>query len=116
MDHICLLLPIVDGKSEAARRFQRELDTIRKADYAKSEDRIGITKELWFIASLPSGDHYIAYMESEAFDKALSAFAASRDSFDLWFKERLADVTGLDLNNPPSNMTLPELVSSYQAS
>jgi hypothetical protein len=55
-------------------------------------------------------------MESEDFPRALMSFAASRDEFDLWFKSCLADVTGLDLNNPPPNMTLPELLSLYKAS
>ena len=115
MDHICLALPILAGKSDAARQFQKELDTARKAEYAKSEERIGITKELWYVASLPSGDHYVAYMESEDFNKALGLFVASKDDFDLWFKQCLADVTGVDLNNPPAGMALPELMSFYQA-
>jgi hypothetical protein len=84
--HICLVVPILVGKGDAARKFQNELDTTRKAEYARSEARIGITKELWYIASLAAGDHYVAYMESEAFNKALEAFVASKDEFDLWFK------------------------------
>jgi hypothetical protein len=37
-----------------------------------------------------------------------------QDDFDLWFKRRLADSTGIDLNTPPE-MSLPELLSSYSA-
>ncbi len=37
MDQICLVLPILPGKTEDARAFQRELETERKADYARSE-------------------------------------------------------------------------------
>lgn len=42
-------------------------------------------------------------------------FVESREEFDMWFKKRLLEVTGLDLNNPPE-LTLPEVVSSYEAS
>ena len=28
----------------------------------------------------------------------------------MWFKERLDESTGLDLNHPPAGMTLPELL------
>jgi hypothetical protein len=56
----------------------------------------------------------VAYMESGDFGHALELFSSSRDSFDLWFKEQLASVTGLDLNDPPE-MQLPELVSHYEA-
>ena len=115
MDRVCIVLPLLPGKTEEARAFQRELDTERKADYARSERAIGITKEHWFIAALPAGDHLVAYMESEDFAASLGQFAASKDEFDLWFKRRLDEVTGVDLNNPPPDMQLPELVSSYEA-
>jgi len=54
-------------------------------------------------------------MESGDFTSALGQFAASQDEFDLWFKRRLDDVTGVDLNTPPPDLQLPELVSSYEA-
>ena len=53
-------------------------------------------------------------MESPDFPKALSMFSQSHDQFDQWFKQRLADATGLDLNTPPA-APLPELLSSYPA-
>jgi hypothetical protein len=115
MDHICLALPIVDGKTSDARTFLRQLDTTRRAEFDRSEQQIGITKELWYLAKLASGDHLIAYMESADFSRALSSFVASRDSFDLWFKEQMLAVTGVDLNNPPADMAPAELLSHYQA-
>lgn len=115
MDRVCVVLPILPGKTEAARAFQRELDTERKADYARSERRIGITKEHWFLASVPSGDQLVAYMESADFARSIGEFGASQDGFDLWFKRRMAEVTGVDLGNLPPDMELPELVSSYEA-
>ncbi len=113
MDQICLVLPILPGKTSAAREFQRELDGPRKSDYDASERRIGISKEVWYIAATPSGDQFVAYMESENFNDALSMFVQSREEFDLWFKQQLAQATGVDLNDPPE-MSLPELVSSYE--
>ena len=115
MDQICLAVPILPGKVDVARAFMTELEHQRKADYDRSERRIGITKEVWYLAVLPSGEHFVAYMESENFAQALQMFSQSQDAFDLWFKERLAGATGLDLNNPPPDMSLPELLSSYQA-
>jgi uncharacterized protein DUF6176 len=114
MDQVCLALPIHPGKSDDARAFMHELETSRKTEYDASERRIGITKEVWFLAPLPSGDHLVAYLESEDFMKALEMFVSSKDDFDVWFKRRLADSTGLDLNQPPPG-PLPELMSSYTA-
>jgi hypothetical protein len=114
MDRVCLVVPILPGKTAAARDFWREVETERKAEYGRSERRIGITKEVWHLAQLPGGDHFVAYMESPDFNNALRLFSQSQDDFDVWFKRRLAEATGVDLNNPPE-MQLPELLSSYQA-
>ena len=56
MDQVCLVVPIKQGKSDAARAFMHELETERKGDYAVSERRIGIDKEAWYVASTPTGD------------------------------------------------------------
>ena len=114
MEQICLVLPVQQGRSDDAREFMRELEAARKPDYARSEERIGITKEVWFLAAAPGGDALVGYMETGDFAKALGLFSQSQDEFDMWFKRRMADCTGVDLNNPPA-MTLPELLSSYSA-
>ena len=114
MDQICLVVPVLPGRTADAKDFMRELEGGRKAGYQQSERRIGITKEVWYLASTPAGDQLVAYMESPDFPKALAMFSQSHDEFDLWFKHRLADATGLDLNTPPSG-PLPTLLSSYPA-
>lgn len=115
MEQICLALPILPGRTQDAYAFMDELENQRKAEYATSEQRIGITKEAWFLATVPSGDQLVAYMETQDFGRALQLFSSSQDEFDLWFKERLANATGVDLNNPPPDMKLPEILSSYVA-
>ena len=102
------------GKTDDARDFMRELEGERKADYDRSERRIGITKEVWYLARTPGGDQFVAYMESGDFGRALALSSQSQDEFDLWFKRRLAGSTGLDLNTPPPE-PLPELLSNYSA-
>jgi len=114
MDQICLVVPVLPGRTADARDFMRELEADRKADYHDSEQRIGIVKEAWYLARTPAGDQLVAYMESPDFPTALSMFSLSREEFDQWFKQRLADATGLDLNTPPPG-PLPELLSSYSA-
>jgi len=114
MDQICLVVPVQSGKSEDARQFMDELEQWRMAEDAASEERIGITKEVWFLAGTQGGESLVAYIETDDFGEALVRFSGSQDDFDLWFKRRLADSTGVDLNDPPE-MTLPELLSSYSA-
>lgn len=113
MDHVCLAFPILAGKTDETRAFMRDLDGPRKAEFDVSERRIGITKELWYLAKAPTGDLLIGYMESNDFGRAVGLFSASRDGFDVWFKQRLAAVTGVDLNNIPADFAPPELLSHY---
>ena len=114
MDQICLVVPVLPGRTADAKDFMRELEAHRKAENQTSEQRIGIVKEAWYLARTPAGDQLVAYMESPDFPRALSMFSRSRDDFDQWFKCRLADATGLDLNTAPDG-PLPELLSSYAA-
>ncbi|HEY2397424.1 MAG TPA: DUF6176 family protein [Solirubrobacteraceae bacterium] len=114
MDHICLTIPVLPGKRQAARSFMTSLEGDRRDSYAESEQRIGIEKELWFISQVGEQELLVAYMESGDFASAFAQFVASHEPFDLWFKEQLADATGLDLNDPPE-LQLPELVSHYEA-
>ncbi len=114
MDQICLVVPVLPGRAADARDFMQQLEDARKVGYQHSERRIGIVKEVWYLARTPAGDQLVAYMESPDFPTALSMFSQSHDEFDLWFKQRLADATGLDLNTPPPG-PLPELLSSYAA-
>jgi hypothetical protein len=113
MDHICLVFPVLAGKTDDAKAFMRELDGPRKVEFDQSERRIGIGKELWYLASLPTGDQLIGYMEASNFGQAVGQFSASQNGFDLWFKRRMADVTGVDLNNIPPGFAPPELLSHY---
>ena len=115
MDHVCNVLPILPGKSNDARAFLRELETTRKADYDRSERRLGISKEVWYLASSPTGDQLVVYIEGANFNNAMQQFVASKNDFDLWFKRRLLEVTGLDLNNPPPDMKWPEMLSRFEA-
>jgi len=114
MDEVCLVAPLLSDKTEAARAFMRELDGPRRDEYSASERRIGISKEVWFLAPTQAGELLIGYMESSDFESAFAAFVTSNDRFDLWFKQRFAEVTGIDLNHPPQ-MRLSEVLSSYDS-
>src|SRR5207247_6337700 len=82
MDQVCFALPVISGKTEDARAFFKELEGSRKAEFARSEERIGIPKETWYLQQTPTGDLLIGYMESPDFARALDLFARSQDEFD----------------------------------
>jgi hypothetical protein len=101
MDQALFTLPILPGKTAAARAFLQELGGPRKQDLAACGDSAGIAKELWAIQQTPQGDFFVAYMAGEDLARAFQAFAASQTGFDVWFKQHVQATTGADLNTPP---------------
>src|SRR5918997_6747017 len=114
MDRTLFTLPLLAGKTEAARAFLRELEGDRTAAYAASEARLGLTKEVWALQALPAGDAFVVYFEGADIAAAFGRFAASEDAFDRWFKERVRDASGADLNTPPPG-PMSEILSVYEA-
>jgi hypothetical protein len=112
MDHTCIVAPVKPGKEKALHDFYREIEGARRDDYDRSEQRLGISKEVAFSAKTDGGSVAIIYIESDDFDSAFGQFVQSQDEFDLWFKQQVLDISGLDLNNPPE-MELPKLLSVY---
>ena len=114
MERTCFALPILAGRAESARAFLRELEGPRRGEYAASERRLGIQKEVWALQEAAPGALFVVYIESPALGAAFGQFAASRDAFDVWFKDRVREATGADLNTPPSG-PMSEVLSGYVA-
>ena len=114
MDQTLFALPILPGQTEAARAFLQELEGARKGAYAASQERLGLTKEVWAIQAGPQGDLFVVYFAGADIGRAFRQFAASEDEFDRWFKDRVRATTGADLNTPPPG-PMSEILSDYQA-
>jgi hypothetical protein len=102
MDQALFALPILPGKTEAARAFLREAGGPRLHELAACGRGVGIPKETWALQQTPQGDLLIAYVAGENLARAFETFAASQDAFDLWFKQQVQEVTGADMNAPPA--------------
>lgn len=114
MDRTLFALPLLAGKTEASRAFLRALEGEHQTAYAASEQRLGLTKEVWALQALPAGDCFVVYFEGADVGEALRRFAASQDVFDQWFKAQVRETTGADLNTPPAG-PMSEILSVYEA-
>lgn len=113
MNRACLTFPILPGRAEVAREFLDELETSRKADYARAGTRLGLTQALWFLVDDVGGAQLVVFLEGADVEIAVDALVRSRESFDRWFKHRLAEASGLDLNDPPEGMRPAGLVAGF---
>lgn len=101
MDQALFALPILPGKTAAARAFLQEVGGPRIHELAACGQTAGIAKELWAIQQTPRGDLLVAYIAGDDLVRAFKEFAASQTDFDRWFKQRVQETTGADLNTPP---------------
>ncbi len=107
-------LPIKPGQSEAARAFAKECFEHRYAEFDASERRCGIRAENWYLHHTPSGDLLTLQIEGDDLNAGFATFMGSRDPFDLWCKQQMADLTGVDVNaGPPPAEMIAETLGEY---
>jgi hypothetical protein len=114
MDQALFALPILPGKTGAARAFLQEMDGPRKQELAACSQGAGITKEVWAIQQTPQGDFFVAFMAGEDIAHAFAQVAASQSDFDRWFKQQMQETTGADLNTPPPG-PISEILTEVEA-
>jgi hypothetical protein len=114
MDQALFALPILPGKTEAARTFLQEMEGPRKQELTACGQSVGVTKEVWAIQQTPQGDFFVAYMAGEDIAEAFKQVAASQTAFDCWFKQQLQETTGADLNTPPPG-PISEILTEVEA-
>jgi hypothetical protein len=81
VDYTCLVVPVLPGKEDDVRTFYAEVGA-RKDGYHGSEQRLGITKEIAWLAAVEGGSASVIYIESDNFEQAFSAFVQSQEEFD----------------------------------
>ena len=114
MDYICLSLPVQPDRVDDTRKFLSNELPDRLDELADSQAALGIVKEHWFLEGREEGATLIGYIESLDFAKSAELMAASKRPFDVWFKSRLRECTGADLEGPPT-YGLPEPLITWSA-
>lgn len=97
MSGIVLTFPILDGKVEAWRRFCQELSGLRRKPYEASRQRLGITREQLALVDTAFGATAVTTLEAPDVAQALGQIIASDLPFDVWYRERLQDLHGVNL-------------------
>jgi hypothetical protein len=116
MATMMVALPIKAGQTEAARAFAKECIGPRFAEYDASERQINIPVENWYLLRVPDGDRFVIQVEAPDLMSSLGAFIASREPFDVWFKEQVLAFTGYDFNaGPPAPELIAESLAEYKA-
>jgi hypothetical protein len=114
MSTTLIALPIKPGQTDAARAFAQECIGPRFSDFDASERRIGIPVENWYLQRVGGAEFFTIFLDGPDLNASLGAFIGSQDPFDLWFKARLREITGVDLSaGPPAPETLAATLAEY---
>ena len=97
MSGIVLTFPILDGKVEAWRRFCQELCGYRRKSYEASRQRLGITRERLSLVETTFGATAVTTLEAPDVAQALGQIIASDLTFDVWYREKLQELHGVNL-------------------
>ena len=97
MSGIVLTFPILAGKVEAWRRFCQELSGSRRKTYEASRQRLGITCERLALVETTFGATAVTTLEAPDVAQALGQIIASELPFDVWYRERLQRLHGINL-------------------
>lgn len=97
MTGIILTFPILAGKVEAWRRFCQELSGSRRQSYEASRQRLGITRERLALVETTFGATAVTTLEAPDVAQALGQIIASGLPFDVWYRERLQELHGVNL-------------------
>src|SRR4030043_348491 len=97
MSGIVLTFPILNGKVEAWRRFTQELSGFRRVSFEASRKRLGITRERLTLLENAFGATAVTTLEAPDVAKALGQIIISEVPFDVWYREQLQELHGVNL-------------------
>lgn len=106
------VVPLLPGKTAAARSFAAEMMGSRRSELDQAQTTV--TKESWFLQQTPHGDFLIVYYVSPNPMNVHAALAASEEPFDVWFRSQVLDITGIDISVPMPGV--PEQILAWSRS
>ncbi len=101
MTEIVFAMPIVRGKEDLYRQTWDELAGARRDEYAAAQKDAGVTRQSIWHQQTPDG-RTLAIIYIEATDPdAPQRFTSSDADISRWFVQRMQEVYGRDVTQPP---------------
>ena len=101
MTEIVFAIPIMHGKEEVDRQTRDEMAGARRDEYAAALKDAGITRQaVWHQQRPDGGTLAIVYIEGTDPD-AHQRFVSSDADISRWFVQRMQEVHGRDVSQPP---------------
>ena len=112
MNCTTLLFPIRQDATDELEKFAARIMGPDAALFDRSQRRVGISKEYWFLHDTPAGKLVVFYVEADDVAKALGAFVASQEPDDLMLKDQVRKLTGVNIARVPA-ASFPRILLQY---
>jgi len=86
----------------------------RHGEYEASRKRLGISREVAYLQQTPQGDMAVVYFEVQDIPSVFEGFGRSQEPFDVWFREQVKEIHGIDFSEPLPG-PLPEAIVDWRA-
>ena len=103
-----IVAPILQGKLDVWKEWIAEIQGPRNQDLTDLNRRYGLTRHAAWLAETPSGTVVVALHQGPGADEFMSKLGPSQHEFDAWFKQKLLEIHGIDVTQPPPG-PMPEL-------
>jgi hypothetical protein len=101
MTEIVFAIPVMRGKEDVDRETRAEMAGARRDEYEVALKEAGITRQAVWHQRMPDGGTLaIVYIEASDPD-AHERFTSSDAEISRWFVERMQEVHGRDVSQPP---------------
>lgn len=103
--------PVLAGKEHLVRELAAALKTSRAAEAAEFYSRLGVRGESWHLQHTPYGVWVIGVTDVDSPEERAPQYAGSRHDFDVWFKEQVLALSGVDPEKQPLGPPTEEIFS-----
>lgn len=99
MATMAIALPCLPGWADELRKTAAEISGPRRQEFEDFHRRAGLSAERWFVQQTPQGELCIVVLEGDPMG-AIGALASSNQPFDVWFRDSVKKVHGVDFAQP----------------
>jgi hypothetical protein len=100
MAEIAFAVPVLPGKEELDRQTLDEMAEARRDEYETALREAGINRQAVWHQQTPDGTLALVYIDADDPDAA-QRFTGSDADISRWFVERMEEVHGIDVSQPP---------------
>ncbi len=98
MPGFAFAIPVVPGKEELDRSTLDEMAGPRRDEYEAALRQAGITRQAIWHQHTPDGTIAVVYVEGDDPEAGVAQFGSSDEPFNVWFRDRMKEVHGLDIS------------------